>query len=178
MLGIPHPGGEEGKQLELAFNRQISQAHRLITPDMKSERIDRFQDGARSGNSHLVPDLVTARRYELVKKIKDLFLGHLIRRTITSKLADGNPISILPPKRVHSLPLKLSDAEMQLVNDALDESSEESKKKKANFDFDLRVSLHCSKCMIVTHSDVATRISSRGPASQLQTRTMKTTLSQ
>lgn len=140
MLGIAGLGGEAGKELERSFNRQVSQAHKLITADMKSERIDKFQDGVRSGNAAVSPDLVTARRYEFVKRIKTHFRNHLIRRTITSKLADGQPISILPPKRVHSLPLKLSDAEMKLVNDALERSSEESKNKKGNFDFDLRVS--------------------------------------
>ena len=144
MLGIEGLGGEAGKELERSFNRQVAQAHRLITPDMKSDRIDKFQDGVRSGNAALPPDLVTARRYEFVKRIKTHFQNHLIRRTITSKLADGSPISILPPKRVHSLPLKLSEMEMKLVNEALDQSSEESKNKKSNFDFDLRVSASIS----------------------------------
>lgn len=171
MLGIQGLSGEEGRQLERRHNRELAQANRKTTADMKSDRLDRFQEGLRSGNAELEPNLAAARRYQSVRDMKDLFGNHIIRRTITSKLADGTLISVLPPKHVHSLPLKLSEAEMKIVNDALVESTEESKKKKkSNFDFSLKVSFSLRMGVAATHTDDVTRISCRRVACRWVTR--------
>ncbi len=83
-----------------------------MTPDMKIKRLDTFQLGVQAGNATIEPNLAGALRYKFVRRIKEMFEGHLIRRTITSKLPSGQPISVLPAKREHSLAIKLdADAE-------------------------------------------------------------------
>lgn len=161
MLGIQGLCGDDGRQLERSHNREIAQANKKMTPDMKIKRLDTFQLGLQAGNAIIEPNLAGALRYKFVRRIKEMFDGHLIRRTITSKLPDGQPISSLPPKNIHSLAIKLSEAEMKIVNNALAESTENSK-KKTNFDFNLHVS-HNSFTVWGDDTDALPRISSPRP---------------
>lgn len=130
--------------MERRHNRDFAQANRQTTADMKIDRLDKFQESLRTGNLELEPNLAAALRYQSVREIKQHFHNHLIRRTITSTLVDGKPISVLPPKHIHSLPLKLSDAEMHIVNDALVASNEASKKKKVGGTFNFSYEVSCS----------------------------------
>ncbi len=131
----------------------MAQAQRKTTPAEKSQRLEQFQESLRNGNASLEPNLSAARRYQSVRDIKKHFAGHLIRRTITSILSDGQPISVLPAKHVHSLPIKLSEVEMNIINDTMEASTEESKKKKRSFNFSLNVSLRLLLGTVIAHTD-------------------------
>jgi hypothetical protein len=160
ILRIPECSDEEGRTVEVDFNRRLRGAQRQITPADKQESSRLLTNALRTGTSvdgiGLSPRHTTVKavRYEMVKSLQRILGPVMIRRTVQSTRWDDSKINPnLPDKSVSNFCVRLTEHEHGLLNGELGIVGESLDGQV--FDFEVSSSVSLLQSHIDLHASVS-----------------------